>query len=127
MEQAQRLTFQRFEVDQQFQQLVEQVRAGRSLVQISGLMAGAKALTIVALQRVTGRRFALIGSKGKDLEDLERDLRFFYSHFKNSSDLQNLVFTLPTSESDPYSGTSPHADVLEQRALALWRLTAGVG
>ena len=29
---------------------------------------------------------------------------------------------LPSSESDPYAGGSPHAETLERRALALWRL-----
>src|SRR6185503_15070111 len=29
---------------------------------------------------------------------------------------------LPASESDPYAGGSPHAETLERRALALWRL-----
>ena len=127
MEHTQTVTFQRFELDEQFHQLVEQVRAGRRVVHLSGLIGGAKAMTIVALQRATSRRIAVIGSKGTDLEDLERDLSFFYGHFNNRNDSQNEVFTLPSSESDPYGGTSPHADVLERRALALWRLTAGVG
>ena len=32
------------------------------------------------------------------------------------------MLVLPASESDPYAGVSPHAQTLEQRALALWRL-----
>ena len=32
------------------------------------------------------------------------------------------MLILPASESDPYAGSSPHPETLEQRALTLWRL-----
>ena len=32
---------------------------------------------------------------------------------------------LPASESDPYAGSSPHAETLEQRALTLWQIARG--
>jgi hypothetical protein len=103
------VSFQRFETDEKFQQLVAEVRAGKRLVRVAGLVDGAKALTLAALQRATGRRLAVLGLKGSDLEDLERDLRFFYCELNNRTVCEHEVFTLPTSESDPYGGTSPHA------------------
>jgi transcription-repair coupling factor (superfamily II helicase) len=121
------VSFQRFEVDENFQRLVAEVRAGRRLVQVAGLGGGAKALMLAALQRATGRRLAVVSLKGSDLEALERDLKFFYGSLNNRAECDNQLFTLPSSETDPYSGTSPHAEVLERRALALWRLTAGAG
>jgi transcription-repair coupling factor (superfamily II helicase) len=96
-------------------------------LRVAGLVNGAKALTLVALQRAIGRRLAIVSLKGRDLEDLERDLRFFYCQLHDRQQCENEVFTLPTSESDPYSGASPHAEILEQRALALWRLAANAG
>jgi transcription-repair coupling factor (superfamily II helicase) len=122
--------FQRVETDEQFQRLAAEVRAGRRLVHVAGLVGGAKALMLTALQRATGRRLAVITLKGRDLEDLERDLRFFYCALHGraaNAECENEIFTLPASESDPYSGTSPHADILERRALALWRLAQGTG
>jgi len=119
--------FRRFEADERFEQLVAEVRAGRRLVRVAGLVGGAKALTIAALQRATGRRLAVLALRGRDLEDLERDLRFFYCALNSRAECEGEVFTLPASESDPYSGTSPHAEILERRALALWRLAAGAG
>jgi transcription-repair coupling factor (superfamily II helicase) len=121
------VSFQRFEVDENFQRLVAEVRAGRRLVQVAGLGGGAKALMLAALQRATGRRMAVVSLKGTDLEALERDLKFFYCALNDRAECDNQLFTLPSSETDPYSGTSPHAEVLERRALALWRLTAGAG
>jgi transcription-repair coupling factor (superfamily II helicase) len=42
-------------------------------------------------------------------------------------DAAEAVLALPASESDPYAGSSPHAETLERRALSLWRLARGQG
>ncbi|HKX26657.1 MAG TPA: transcription-repair coupling factor [Blastocatellia bacterium] len=104
-----------------------EIKAGKRLVRIAGLINGAKALTLAALQRATKRRLAVISINGRDLEELERDLRFFYCTLNRRAECENEIFTLPASESDPYSGTSPHAEILERRALGLWRLSAKIG
>jgi transcription-repair coupling factor (superfamily II helicase) len=56
------------------------------------------------------------------LEDWERDVRFWYCAFRGLPECEETVLTLPSSESDPYAGASPHAETLERRALTLWRL-----
>jgi transcription-repair coupling factor (superfamily II helicase) len=119
--------FKRFEEGEEFQRLLAEARAGKRLLRVAGLVNGAKAMTLVALQRALGRRLAVISLKDRDLEDLERDLRFFYCQRNGRAECENEIFILPASESDPYSGASPHAEILERRALALWRLTAGAG
>lgn len=116
-----------FQQNKTFQRLFADVSAGRRVVSIAGLGSGAKALMLAALQHATGKRLAVVSQRNRDLEDLERDLRFFYGQLNQREECENEVFTLPASESDPYSGTSPHAEILERRALALWRLTAGMG
>lgn len=110
-----------------FQRLFADITAGRRVLSIAGLGSGAKALVLATLQRATGKRLAVVSQRNRDLEDLERDLRFFYCQLTRRDECENEIFTLPASESDPYSGTSPHAEILERRALALWRLTAGMG
>ncbi|MGE0130682.1 MAG: transcription-repair coupling factor [Blastocatellales bacterium] len=119
--------FQRVEEDEKFQRLVAEARAGKRLLRVAGLVNGAKATTLVAFQRTIGRRLVVVSLKDRDLEDLERDLRFFYCQFTGRTECENEIFVLPASESDPYSGASPHAEILERRALALWRLAAGTG
>jgi transcription-repair coupling factor (superfamily II helicase) len=119
--------FRRIEAADSFEQLVTAVRAGRRVVGVAGLGGGAKALVLAALQRATGRRLAVVSLTSRDLEDLESDLRFFHSSFDSKVDSDEEVFSLPAIENDPYSATSPHADLLERRALALWRLSAGAG
>ncbi len=111
----------------EIQNLTAAIRAGKRVVSIAGLGNGAKAMIVAALQKATGKRFAFLTLRNRDLEDLECDLKFFYNQLNSRTECEELVFTLPASEADPYAGTSPHAELLEQRALALWRLAAGTG
>jgi transcription-repair coupling factor (superfamily II helicase) len=102
--------------------VLDDIERGSRIVSISGLVAGpARALALAALQRETGKQFAIVASAQRDLEDWERDLNFWYCALR-SVEGTDAVTVLPASESDPYAGGSPHAETLEKRALALWRL-----
>jgi transcription-repair coupling factor (superfamily II helicase) len=93
------------------------------VISISGLVAApARALALAALQRETGKQFAIIVPAQRDLEGWERDLGFWYCALRGVSQCGEALTVLPASESDPYAGGSPHAETLERRALALWRL-----
>ncbi len=106
----------------EYQKLVAELRENARVISISGLVAGAaRALAVAALQRETGKTFAVVAESTRDLESWERDLRFWYSAL-SGQDADNEILVLPASETDPYAGTSPHAQTLERRALALWRL-----
>jgi transcription-repair coupling factor (superfamily II helicase) len=107
-----------------FKKLAAEIERGTRVISVSGLVAGsARALAVAALQRQSGKLFAIVTQSNRDLEPLERDLRFWYCALAGKTDCNNEVLLLPSSESDPYAGSSPHAETLEQRALALWRLT----
>ena len=107
----------------EYQQLVAELRANARVISISGLVAGsARALAVAALQRETGKTFAIVSQATRDLESWEDDLRFWYSALAGKETAENEVLVLPASETDPYAGISPHAQTLERRALALWRL-----
>jgi transcription-repair coupling factor (superfamily II helicase) len=77
---------------------------------------------VAALQRDTGKTFAVVSHTTRDLESWERDLRFWYSALSAKEADEKDILVLPASETDPYAGISPHAQTLERRALALWRL-----
>ncbi|MBA3512912.1 MAG: transcription-repair coupling factor [Pyrinomonadaceae bacterium] len=114
---------QRVTETKEFEQLAIEIERGTRVISVSGLVAGsARALALAALQRQTGKLFAVVTQSNRDLEPLERDLRFWYCALSGKTDCDNDVLLLPASESDPYSGSSPHAETLEQRALTLWRL-----
>jgi transcription-repair coupling factor (superfamily II helicase) len=107
----------------EFRRVLDEIKRGAPVVSISGLVAGpARALALSALQRETGKQFAVVVPTQRDLEDLERDLNFWYCALRGVAEGKDAVTVLPASESDPYAGGSPHTETLEKRALALWRL-----
>ena len=107
----------------EYQELLKQVRANARVISISGLIAGsARALVLAALQQETGKTFAVVSQTTRDLEPWEQDLRFWYCVLAGRETAGNEILVLPASEADPYAGISPHAQTLERRALALWRL-----
>src|ERR1041384_1797165 len=107
----------------EFRRVLDQIRRGARVVSISGLVATpARALVLAALQRETARQFALVVPAQRDLENWERDVSFWYSALRGAKESDEAIAVLPASESDPYAGGSPHAETLERRALALWRL-----
>src|SRR5258706_591239 len=106
-----------------FQRALVEINRGARVLSISGLVAGsARALALAALQRETGKRFAIVTQSNRDLEPWEGDLRFWYCALAGAKNCENEVLVLPSSESDPYAGSSPHPETLERRALTLWRL-----
>ncbi|CAN5338816.1 transcription-repair coupling factor [soil metagenome] len=114
----------------EFARLLAEVHGGARIVSVSGLTAGAaRALAVMLLRRETGRPLALAVQSNRDLEAWNRDLCFWNDVLLGSAGREGAdeVLTLPASESDPYAGASPHAETLEQRALALWRLARGQG
>jgi transcription-repair coupling factor (superfamily II helicase) len=118
-----RNVLQRVTETEEFTQLAAEIKRGARVISVSGLVAGsARALALAALQRQTGNLFAVVTQSNRDLEPLERDLRFWYCALAGKTGCNNEVLLLPASESDPYAGSSPHAETLEQRALTLWRL-----
>jgi transcription-repair coupling factor (superfamily II helicase) len=108
------------------QELAAAIRRGASVISVSGLVSGpARALALAALQRETGKSFAVVMQSNRDLEAWERDLRFWYCALSGKAQCAAEVLLLPASESDPFAGSSPHAATLEQRASTLWQLASG--
>ena len=107
----------------EYQRLLDELKSNARVISISGLVARAsRALAVAALQRETGKTFAVVSQSTRDLEPLEQDLRFWHAALTGKENSENDVLVLPASESDPYAGVSPHAQTLERRALAFWQL-----
>src|SRR5438552_6018378 len=103
--------------------VIDEIQRGARVVSISGLVAApARALAVAALQRETRKQFAVVLPAQRDLESWERDISFWYCALHGITECEESIAILPASESDPYAGASPHAETLERRALALWRL-----
>src|SRR6185295_10337888 len=107
----------------EFRRVLDQINRGARVISIGGLVAApARALALAALQLKSAKPFALVVPAQRDLENWERDISFWYCALRGLSECGEAVAVLPASESDPYAGGSPHAETLERRALALWRL-----
>src|SRR5256886_13091584 len=104
--------------------VIDGIQRGARVISISGMVAApARALAVAALQHETGKQFAVVVPAQRDLESWERDLSFWYCALHGITGCEQAIAVLPASESDPYAGASPHAETLERRALALWRLS----
>lgn len=90
-----------------------ELEKGARVICISALTSiAAKAYVLNKLVLDSGKRFAVATGTNGELDSWASNLEFFGSR----------PITLPSFEIDPYSGTSPHAETLERRALGLWQL-----
>ncbi len=95
----------------------EAAAAGRR-VSVHGLTPPAQALALVLLQRRVQRPLIVVAHDGNSLEDLRDALETFHA-LTGTGDER--IGVLPGYEIDPYERLSPHPDILQQRAVALWR------
>src|SRR5687767_7739320 len=108
-----------------FEDLKRAVQGGQKLITLSGLTSSsAKAYVLSRLRAESGKRLAVVTDSNSDLDAWSCDLEFFQSYF-NDPDAR--IVTIPSFESDPYSGVSPHAETQERRALSLWQMASGAG
>jgi transcription-repair coupling factor (superfamily II helicase) len=116
-------TLRRITETTEYQKLLAELRANARVISVNGLVSGsARALAVAALQRETGKTFAVVSQSTRDLEPWDCDLRFWYAALSGKEAADDEFLVLPASESDPYAGVSPHAQTLERRALAFWQL-----
>jgi transcription-repair coupling factor (superfamily II helicase) len=99
--------------------------SGRRVVVLSGLAGSARALVLAALEKRLKRRVVFVARSNREVEEIQSDVDFFFCALNGTASSDQSVLAIPATETDPYDGTSPHAEVLEQRALALYRATKG--
>jgi transcription-repair coupling factor (superfamily II helicase) len=95
--------------------------AGR--ISVTGLSSTAKALIIVLLRRTVERPFLLVVSDNRAAEELEPVLRAF-CELTGAADPDSVV-TLPARDVLPFQNLSPHPEIQEERATALWKIATG--
>jgi len=113
--------FQSSEIDH----LASLVGPARRAVIVSGLAGSSRALILAALEKKINRRIVFVCRSNREVEEIQADVEFFYCALNGVDSCATSVLAIPAVETDPYDGTSPHAEVLEQRALALYRATHG--
>ncbi|MCI0421806.1 MAG: transcription-repair coupling factor, partial [Acidobacteria bacterium] len=106
--------------DPQLRQIPQQLQFGQRHFVLTGLTPSAKPAYLAALHRVLNQPILYVGSDNQLLEEFRQAASFFHRMLSNQDD--EAVAVVPALEPGPYSGFSPHAEVLEQRAQALWKL-----
>ncbi|MEQ1644914.1 MAG: hypothetical protein ABL959_15805, partial [Pyrinomonadaceae bacterium] len=107
----------------EFDELIGAVNKGTRLISLSGLTSiAAKAKVLMRLRAETGKRFAVVADTNYDIDLWADDLEFFAATDMGE---EFRPLTLPSFDTDPYSGVSPHAETQERRALALWQIAKG--
>ncbi|HKP69634.1 MAG TPA: CarD family transcriptional regulator, partial [Pyrinomonadaceae bacterium] len=109
----------------EIERLTDQVRRGARVISIAGLTSiSAKAYVLAQLHSATEKRFAVVTQTNEELENWSCDLEFWLGDTRPAiRNPQSAILALPSFETDPYSGISPHAETQERRALTLWHMT----
>jgi transcription-repair coupling factor (superfamily II helicase) len=98
------------------------LRDGAQYVSLSGLQDIAKALLAAYTTHALRRPAFFITDSNRRAEALAETVRFFANIFPGPT---GGVATLPAFDTLPWESQSPHPDILERRAAALFRLTDG--
>ena len=117
----------------EYDNLKREIKSGTRVVSLSGLTSiAAKAYVLSRLARETNKRFAIITESNQDIDIWIADwgasvsIATVAEQPTEATDTLELQ-SLPSFETDPYSGVSPHAETQERRALALWQLAKKEG
>src|ERR1700678_2834300 len=95
--------------------------AGR--IRVTGLSSPAKALITVLLRRTIERPFVLVVADNRAAEELLPVLSAF-CELTGAADPDSVV-SLPARDVLPFQNLSPHPEIQEERATALWKIATG--
>jgi len=98
------------------------LRGGAKTAGCAGLTELAKAITVAHLTHELRRPAFLLVESNKKAEAIQETLRFWLSVFPGAT---GGIAVLPAFDTLPWESRAPHADILERRAAALYRLAVG--
>lgn len=107
-----------------FSRVASHLKENAGRISVSGLTPTAKALLLVLLQKAAGRPLIVIVSDNRSAEDLLPQLQGF-AELTGATDPDSIV-SLPTRDVLPFQNLSPHPEIQEERATALWKIATGV-
>jgi transcription-repair coupling factor (superfamily II helicase) len=101
----------------------ETLRSSGGEVRLAGLTNSAKALLAPLAFAELGRPTVMLVETNQRAEALLEPIRYFYRAVTGKPGRR--VAHLPAHEVMPYENRSPHAEISEDRAVALWRFATG--
>jgi transcription-repair coupling factor (superfamily II helicase) len=106
-----------------FTRVASHLKEGTGRIGVSGLVPAAKALFFVLLQKATGRPLIVVVPDNRVAEDLVPVLQAF-CELTGAAEPDSVV-ALPTHDVLPFQNLSPHPEIQEERAVALWKIATG--
>jgi transcription-repair coupling factor len=92
-------------------------------VTLSGLTSSAKAVVAAGVASRLARPVIVLTADNETAASLQRTTSSFAAWLDPSP--KQAVLTFPSLDCSPYEGRSPHAEILERRAVTLWSATQG--
>lgn len=111
--------FSRLLEDNSLQSIPQHFDAGALELTLTGITPAAKPAYLAILQKILNKPVLFISASKVDLEEIARTTAFYQQKLLGKDNDRVAIF--PAMEPGPYSGVSPHPEVLGQRAVALWR------
>jgi len=112
--------FEQLLQDPNLARLSRDIESGTKHLALTGITPSAKPAYVALLQWMLHRPLLVVSSDSHRMEEFFQATSF-YHQLLSSQSVQSIA-VLPAMEPGPYSGLSPHAEVLEERALTLWKL-----
>jgi transcription-repair coupling factor (superfamily II helicase) len=106
-----------------FARTVPHLKTGAGRIRLSGLTPTAKAMLIPLLYRAAGRPLIVVVPRNRSAEELLPVLRGF-CELTGAASPEGVV-ALPTRDVLPFQNLSPHPEIQEARAVALWKIATG--
>jgi transcription-repair coupling factor (superfamily II helicase) len=106
-----------------FARVASHLREGTGRTRVSGLTPTAKALLLVLFQRRAERPLIVVVNDNRAVEEFVPVLRGF-CELTAASDPEAVV-SLPARDVLPFQNLSPHPELQEERATALWKIATG--
>jgi transcription-repair coupling factor (superfamily II helicase) len=104
--------------------VISALRQGAAHERLAGLTETAKALVAAQVVAELRRPTVVVVASGARAEALAPSLQFFYAALAGQEATE--VAILPAFDALPWQEVSPHAAILEKRAVTLWRYASGL-
>jgi transcription-repair coupling factor (superfamily II helicase) len=106
-----------------FSRVTSHLRANAGRIRVSGLNPSAKSLLIAQLQKAAARPLIVIVRNNEAADELLPVVQAFCELVGGS--LSENVVSLPVRDVLPFQNLSPHPEIQELRAIALWKIATG--
>ncbi len=106
-----------------FQRAASQVKGGTGRIRVSGLTPSARALHYALLHKTTLKTLLIVVHSNRAAEELLPVVQAFCD--LTGAAHSDSVVMLPAYDVLPYENLSPHPEIQEARAAALWKIVSG--